>query len=195
MANDVYELKGSFPASTVPPPPVKSKYDDTQDTARGIIGRPQSTPSNVIYSAISRSDFDTTADQSDLINMRKVQAIAQTFSEIGQATGGYVQVLPEYHYCPVVIGSNQEAVTLSELVEAIDEFVDFEALCSEYPNLSTAQIMGAISFLRKLSQVNSRQIDLDALEDEQIASDVQLIEVLKQAIADKEIVRVLGKNQ
>lgn len=191
MANDLYMPQGAFSASIELSKSVIKKSDATQGADRGTLDVSQAMPAILI----SGSEVDTASIAGDLVTMRKIQAVIQTFSEASRATGGHVQVLPEYHFCPVLIGSDRDAISLAEMVEAIDEFVDYEALCNEYPTLSGAQINGAISFLRKLSQTNSRQIDLDALEDEQIAGDVQLIEMLKQAIADKEIVRVLGNNQ
>lgn len=131
----------------------------------------------------------------EIESMRATRVIVSKLTEIGLLTGDYVKILPEYSHCPVLIGADRQPIPLAEIVEAIDEFVDYDALRAEYPGLSYAQIDGAISFLRKLAQLNDRQIDFDAQEDRELAEDVDLIAALRESINDREMARVLGNDQ
>jgi uncharacterized protein (DUF433 family) len=121
--------------------------------------------------------------------------IVHCFVVASQATGDYVKFLPKYHYCPILIGNDDRRVALYEFVEALDGAVDYDQLKEEFPNLSFAQINGAISFLRKITQFNTQGIDIDEMEDLETANDPHLIEALKKAIVDQETSRVLDHSE
>ena len=106
-------------------------------------------------------------------------------------SGGYVRMKPEYSYCPFLSGSNNEPVFLYQVVEVIDEVIDYDEIKEELPTLSIGQISGAIAFLRKVAQFNSDDVDLDELEDLELAQDTDFIEELRAALADQETMRVL----
>lgn len=116
-----------------------------------------------------------------------------TFSKLSEATGGHVQLRPEYQYVPVLIGDDGEAVPLYDLVEVLDGLVGYDQIKQELPTLTYEQIDGAISFLRKVAQYNPVEIDFDELEDEETRSPAFLDE-LRRALADKETSRVLARD-
>ena len=116
------------------------------------------------------------------------------FSNFSEATGGYVQLRPEYQYVPVLIGDDGEAVPLYHFVEVLDGLVEYDQVRQQLPTLSYVQIDGAISFLRKVAQYNPREIDFDALEDEEIRSNPAFLDELRHALADKETSRVLNRD-
>ena len=126
---------------------------------------------------------------------QKLLSVLDTLANVSDSAGGYVQLRPEYRFCPVLIGSDNQAIPLYEFVEVIDGLVDYEGIREAFPNLSYAQIHGAISFLRKLAQFNASGIDMDDLEDESITEDEALMDELKRALADQEITRVLNLNK
>lgn len=128
--------------------------------------------------------------QRSLSNL-KVVSILETFNEWNEATGGHVRLLPELQFCPVLIGDDGNPIPLYELVEVIDGVVDYSEIQAEFPNISFAQIDGAISFLRKIAQFNILGVDFDDLEDEMLAEDEGLLEELRNALANQEIPRVL----
>jgi len=118
--------------------------------------------------------------------------LLKTFAELSVSTGGYVHLLPELSYMPVLIGSDEKPVYLYQLVEMFEGFLDYDAILAEFPTLTFSQVTAAISFLRKVSQINSRQIDVDELEDE---LDTGFLDELRQAFHDREeVARVLTHN-
>ncbi len=121
----------------------------------------------------------------------KVVSILETFNKWSEATGGHVRLLPELQFCPVLIGDDGNPIPLYELVEVIDGVVDYSEIQVEFPNISFAQIDGAISFLRKIAQFNILGVDFDDLEDEMLAEDEGLLEELRNALANQETSRVL----
>lgn len=116
------------------------------------------------------------------------------FSHCSDATGGYAQMRPEYHYIPVMMGTDGRMVSLYHFVEVLDEVIDYDLVIAELPHLSYAQVGGAISFLRKIVQLNPRDIDIDALEDAETIEDPLFMDELKKALADKETSRVLNRD-
>ena len=99
------------------------------------------------------------------IDVLQRTSILRSLEEISQLTGGYVRLMPELSYIPVLVGNDENPVFLYHLIEGIDEFLDYDALLAEYPTLSYSQIVGAIKFLRKVSQINARRIDIDDEEE------------------------------
>jgi len=122
-------------------------------------------------------------------------AFVHWFTNVSRATGGHVKFLHEYADCPLLLGNDGRPVALYEFIEAIDGAVDYDLLREEFPTVSFAQIHGAISFLRKVAQFNSAGVDIDEQEDLAAASDHNLIEALKKAIADQEVTRVLDHSE
>lgn len=112
---------------------------------------------------------------SELINKT---ILFRKFMECSIATGGYVHILPQMSYMPVLIGSDDQPVYLYQLVEMLEGFLDFDTLLAEFPTLNFSQVIGAISFLRKVSQMNAREIDVDELEDH---LDTDFVGELRQA--------------
>lgn len=115
--------------------------------------------------------------------------LIKTLAELSVSTEGYVQLLPEMSYMPVLIGNDEQPVYLYQLVEILESYLDYDALLAEFPTLNFSQISGAISFLRKVAQINSRQIDVDELEDQ---LDTEFLDELRQAFEERgNVARVL----
>jgi hypothetical protein len=121
-----------------------------------------------------------------------MQNTALLLHRASEVAGGAVKLLPKYHYCPVLIGRDGNAVPLYEFVEALDASTDYDKIETELPNLTYAQIHGSLMFLRKVAQFNIGDIDIDALEDEQLFNDEVFVDELKRAFADREKLRVLS---
>lgn len=92
-------------------------------------------------------------------------AVFNSLRRISDRTGGYVRLLPELSYLPVLIGRDGEPVYLFEIVDSLDRFVDFDAILERHPTLLFSQVAGAISFLRHVAQINT-SVDIDCLEEE-----------------------------
>ncbi len=121
-------------------------------------------------------------------------ALLKVLLECSNATGGYVHVNPQMGCLPALIGSDSHPIYLYQFVEALDSLVDYERIKGEFPTLSYAQINGAIAFIRKVSQINARGIDIDELEDEADAHNPELIDALRIAVNDRETSRVLHND-
>jgi hypothetical protein len=102
--------------------------------------------------------------------------------------------MPDFHHLPVLIGTDGQSVPLFYVLEVLDESLNYENVLEQLPTLSYVQIVGALAFLRKVVQANSSGIDFDAVEDYQLSNDTDFIGVLREAIADKEIARVLHRG-
>jgi len=122
----------------------------------------------------------------------KDQNLLSVFKNVATMTGGYVQVEENFAHLPALIGSDSEPVFLYEFIEVIDEILDYEKIKESLPTLSFAQIDGAISFLRKLSQFNTAGMDIDDYIDEEFEGDDDFIEELKAAFSDQEVASVLN---
>jgi membrane protease subunit (stomatin/prohibitin family) len=125
-------------------------------------------------------DLTVIAEMSSEIINKTV--LFRKFMECSLATGGYVHVLPQMGYMPILIGNDDQPVYLYQLIEMFEGFLDYDALLAEFPTLNFSQISGAISFLRKIAQVNSRQIDVDELEDQ---LDADFVGELRQAFGER----------
>src|SRR5437764_6184681 len=84
-----------------------------------------------------------------------LQNTALLLHRASEATGGYVKLLPQCHYCPVLIDAHDKAVPLFEFVEVLDGIIDYDQIKEELPSLSYAQIHGSMLFLRKVAQFNA----------------------------------------
>jgi len=126
--------------------------------------------------------------------MQNAAVMLGLLSRCSDETGGYVQLLPQYHYVPVLIGTENNIVPLYELVEVMDDVLDYEVVLRQFPHLTYAQVGGAISFLRKIAQSNPTNIDIDEIEDAAMTSDPAFLDELRTALADEEISRVLNRD-
>ena len=127
--------------------------------------------------------------------MRSLIGVIEIFSEISKATGEDVILRQVYDYFPVLVGNDKKPIPLFEFVEILDETIDYEIIKEELPTLSYTQIYNAISFLRKISSVNIRGIDIDEAEELFDEEDEKLISELKKGFEDKEIKRVLYQDK
>lgn len=126
------------------------------------------------------------------IDVLQRTSILRSLEEISQLTGGYVRLTPELSYIPALFGNDDKPVFLYHLVEGIDEFLDFNALLAEYPTLNYSQVVGAIKFLRKVSQMNARRIDIDDEEGKFDFDDDAFLRELRTAYENRgNVARVL----
>ena len=138
----------------------------------------------------------------DFLELEQVQDVAFSFIKEVEVlrrlkrcsfeTGESVRLLPEYSFMPVLIDAQSHPVFLYQLIETIDEYVDIDRILEEFPQLNYSQVVGAIQFLRKVAQLNSRGIDIDELEDQHL---LENNENLIEAFKDKEMVRVLTQPE
>jgi len=111
------------------------------------------------------------------------------FMECSIATGEHVQLLPAMGYMPALIGSDNEPVFLYQLIEMLEGYLDIDSLLEEFPTLNFSQIAGALSFIRKIAQINSRLVDPDELEEQ---FDAEFMNDLRQAFEERgNVARVL----
>lgn len=112
----------------------------------------------------------------------KLSVLGQ-YSRDNDATGGYIQFLPENSFCPTLAGREGKQVFLFRFVEVLDELIDYDKIREQLP-LSYRQIGRAISFLRKLSQFNCA-VDIDDLMDLAEAEDETFITTLRSALSSQ----------
>lgn len=150
----------------------------------------------------------TSSGYSSEIAHQKLRFLEQTASRVqntlaeirflqrsSESTYNNVQLLEDFSFCPVLIGNDQHPIFLSNFIEVVDELLDYDKIKGEFPTLSFAQIHGAIEFLKKISQFNSKGIDIEDFEDSVISENEELIQALKAAIANQETTRVLNRGE
>lgn len=113
--------------------------------------------------------------QSVMTSAMNIAAVAW-LTNASRSTGGHVKFLSEFSDLPVLLGNDGNPVALFQFIEAIDGAVDYESVGEKLPTLSYAQMNGAISFLRKVAQFNTKRIDIDESEDLEAADDPDMIE-------------------
>lgn len=120
----------------------------------------------------------------------KVAANLELYHRASEDSGSKVIMDQRHGYLPILIGNDGDIIPLYRFVEVIDEITDYEQIEREFPNLSYGQIASAIGFLRKLVQFNTRNIDIDALEDELLAEDPDFQAAIRASLEDQEDLRV-----
>ncbi|QQS42829.1 MAG: hypothetical protein IPM63_07815 [Acidobacteriota bacterium] len=142
---------------------------------------------------IKPSDIDRLDDTA--VAMTRHISVLRFFHETGLATGDYVRFAPELGFMPILIGRDGNPVFLFHFVEVIDEILDYEILVQEFPTLSYSQVAGAIAFLRKISQFNVRNVNIDAVQDDEDLKDPEFDKRLEQALLNQgDVARVLTDN-
>jgi hypothetical protein len=116
------------------------------------------------------------------------------FSQCNDETGGYITLDAAFQFIPVLIGARNTVVPLFEFVEVLDGLLDYDEVLKEIPSLSHAQIGGAMSFLRSVTQTNPGNLDIDEQEDAALLSSESFLTEVRTALADKEISRVLHRD-
>jgi len=150
--------------------------------------------------------YDTSQMKSEVVGQVKmivettvyaqlVPAVLDLFVKASETTGSYVELSPEFYFCPTLKDNLGRVVPLYEFVEILDELIDYEDIKKELPTFSFAQINGAISFLRRIAQFNTAGIDIDAVMDEDLAQDQVFLDELRQGLADQESNYVLNLDQ
>ena len=114
----------------------------------------------------------------------------ELYHRASEESGGKVIMDQQHGYLPVLIGSDGNLIPLYKFVEVIDEITDYEHLRQEFPTLSFGQVASAIGFLRKLAQFNTRNIDIDAVEDLLLEDDPDFQVAIRASLEDQEDMRV-----
>lgn len=109
--------------------------------------------------------------------------VARYLGHVSQTHQSCVEFL-ESSYLPVIKGANDELTFLYEFVQEWDAATDYADLQERMPNLTFGQIASAISFLRGVSQFNTRGIDIDALEDDDIESSAAFQEMIQKSLGE-----------
>lgn len=86
-------------------------------------------------------------------------------ADCSHVTGGFVHFPMEYGFVPVLVGNDEKPVLLYKIVEEIESLLDPDDIREQFPTLSYTKIVGALMFLRKMAQFNTRGLDLDDAED------------------------------
>ena len=118
--------------------------------------------------------------------------VVEVYNVSSVLSGGYVMILPQYSFCPALIGSDDQPVFLFDFVEVIDGLLDYDRIKEEIPNISYAQIDGAISFIRKLLQFNSNSLDIDDLREEMSFRNGLFLDGQKSSLTTSEPASVLN---
>lgn len=122
-------------------------------------------------------------------------ALFNSFRNISELTGGHVEVLPDFGYMPTLIDTEGNPIFLYRIIEGLDEHLDEEKLLEDFPTLTYSQISSAIWFLKRVSQLNIQELDVDAYEDAYMLSNSGFLVELEQAHNAKEVIRVLGQPE
>lgn len=145
-----------------------------------------STASSVYDLSESLSQYRmTTACQLGLAGVIEFYSVSSSLS------GALVMIRPQYSFCPTLIGNDNQPVFLFDFVEVIDGLLDYDRIKEEIPNISYAQIDGAISFIRKLLQFNSKSLDIDDLGEEMASQNEHFLERLRSSLTTQEATSVL----
>lgn len=117
--------------------------------------------------------------------------VARTYARASQSTGGIVRIEPDCACIPYIVGRDGEPVLVYRLVEVLDEHVDLEAVQKDLPNLTIGQIAAALQFVRKLSQFNTRMVDIDEEIDRHWEESNAFQDTVRRALACEDDLRVL----
>ncbi len=109
------------------------------------------------------------------------------FSNASRKAGSFVDFPQKYGFIPTLRGIDNEPVLLYRIVEEIETIVDPDDLLKRFSTLSYAQIVGALIFLRKMAQFNSRNIDVDEIEDSFNEADPSFQQMLEESMNNTEL--------
>ncbi len=127
-----------------------------------------------------------------IANRWEKMAVLKQYSICNDVTGNHIALRPDLSFCPALIGQNERIVFLFQFIEILDELIDYENIQKLLPGFSFKQIGGAITFLRKLSQFNFNDIDIDAFIDSEDIADEELVSGLCSALPCREANIVLN---
>lgn len=143
-----------------------------------------------------------TADASEFrqitdLSVSAIQKAAtfDSFRRLSELTGGHVKIVPDFSYMPTLIDNEGNPIFLYRIVEGVDEHLDVEKLLEDFPTLTFSQVSSALWFLKRVSQLNIQELDVDEYEDRYMLSNSGFLHELEQAYNDKEVVRVLSQPE
>lgn len=135
------------------------------------------------------------AAQSLLLSMAmtfRANNISAMYRVASEKNGSFVTIDRRFGFLPLLWGKDQRPVPVYDVVEEIEAILDYDELKSRFPTLSYTQVSATVGFLRSLAQFNSKNVDIDALQDDEIESSQRFQDVVMQAMEDKEVMRVLA---
>lgn len=103
------------------------------------------------------------------------------------SAGNYVKFLPELSLIPTFIGHDGSPVFLYQLVELLDEIIDYDLLIQEYANLNYGQLGSFFSFLKKILQLNAKNLDVEEFENDFYTQSPAFIEALRTALQEESV--------
>jgi len=161
-----------------------------QETADIVLAIPSGR--NVVSDVLGDTTYALNTIEANASTMLQMIGPLRSLEEISRETGGFVQIKPEFGFMPTLIDRNEQPVFLYHLIESFEEHLDYEAIFRDYPTLSLSQIAGALSFVRKVAQINSRRVDIDALEDDFDLQNSNFLDELRKAYNERgNVARVL----
>lgn len=123
---------------------------------------------------------DSTANENYI--MLRNFCVAHYYQECASRSSG-ADIRIDVRNCfglPIIAGTE---VYLRDFVDYIDESIDLDEAKECFPELSYAQIVGAINFLRNLAEFNIGNIDFSSLEEDMIESDPEFQDQVRKAIS------------
>lgn len=136
----------------------------------------------------------TRANQEVLVNIATsffASCVAPMYRSACHCSGGYVKMQRRYKSLALLERKDKSPVFIYQLVQVLDELVDYDEIIAEYPGLSYSQVSGAMGFLRRIAQFNTAGVDVDQVEESHFAEDEELIASLRHAINQGEGKHVL----
>jgi len=170
--------------------PASTYQVDPGRTVSTVVATPASPP-DLRTQAGTLSEGELRAIQEQFVTGALMTSQVGLFQRASQESGGFVHVAARLSYLPMLMRPSAPPVLLYEFVEALDGVADYAELQAEFPGLSYSQIAGALAFLRKLAQFNTRGVDTDALEDEVLESNPEFQRQIEHALTAPEDTRVL----
>ncbi len=116
---------------------------------------------------------------SDIASVAKTVGV---FAQACERSGGTVVLNPDFGCLPMIIGRDGEKVLMYKFVEVLHELVGLADIQQELPLLSYRQIEGGITFLRSLTQFNTRGVDIDAEEEQLLEASPKFQQQIKDAL-------------
>ena len=108
--------------------------------------------------------------------------VTHFYQECARKSGSVSVDIQDHFGMPVIVG-NGGNVPLRDFVNCLDENLDIDEMRESLPQLSYAQIDGAIKFLVRLSEFNIHGVDITFEEDKLIESAPEIQAYVRNAMA------------
>ena len=121
-----------------------------------------------------------------------INSIIQFYTQANEDAGGVIIFDPHRSCIPYLQGSDGSVILLYKFVEVLEDIIDYDRISEEFPSLSFGQIFGAIDFLRKLAQFNTKSMDVDSYEERFIEDNSSFQAAIIESLKNQEQLRVLA---